>query len=352
MAMNRVRLLALVAALSLIATACGGNSAPDFTIGFKRLALELSYKDEKIPVASVPPERVSVPSEVSLLAPSFVPPRFAPPPLPKLPGCPVAEPDQRPENPATVFIRHPPPEGTYTTHVAGEVTLGNATTPVKLALPKHGLLQIKNVKRTDEQDPINGPTEVVTYDVFVPTLDGGTTTTYRVTYSPATTVGSVTQTATGERAPQGEVDIVHLVVKSSTDSLDFTPDPPVTIMALRQGEGTSWNSAGVDQATGTSMVVSGNVNRRVSVDVCGDLYDTYEVISNEHIVNLNTGFRSDTDAQDPNIYRVATLQGGLFVQQHIHTTTSVTDAQGAANSFTLLYDQTYDSVKPLEAQQP
>ena len=37
---------------------------------------------------------------------------------------------------------------------------------------------------------------------------------------------------------------------------------------------------------GTSMVVQGNVSQRKNIDLCGNLYDTYEVISNEHIVNL------------------------------------------------------------------
>jgi hypothetical protein len=121
-------------------------------------------------------------------------------------------------------------------------------------------------------------------------------------------------------------------------------------MAFKSGQGTTWNSAGTDQANGTSMVVSGSVSRRVNVDVCGTLYDTYEVISNEHIVNLQTGFRSDTDAQDPNVYRVATNHGGLFVQQHIHTATTVSDANGVPTSVTVNYDQTLDSVTPVPAQ--
>jgi hypothetical protein len=338
------RLIAIAGALALVSAACGGGHGPDFTIGFKRLALNLSYKDEKIPEPA--PTVIEVPNEALFLAPTFVVPRLTPV-LPKLPGCGVAAPDDTPEQPATVFIRHAPPEGTYTTRASGEITIGAVPLPTKFTA--RGLQQIKNVQKTSTEDPVNGPTEVVTYDILVPSLDGGTTTSYKVTYSPATTVGSVTQTATGDRAPQGEVDITRIVIQSTNIKLDFTPDPPVTIMALRQGEGTTWNSAGIDQESGTSMVVSGSVSKRTNVDLCGTLYDTYEVISNEHIVNLQTGFRSDTDAQDPNIYRVDTLHG-LFVQEHIHTATAYTSDDGTPGSFEVNYDNTYDSITPLEKQ--
>ncbi|HVT76767.1 MAG TPA: hypothetical protein VHD87_07035 [Acidimicrobiales bacterium] len=340
--MRRARAGVVLVALSLVAGACGGGRGPDFTIGFKRLALDLTYKDDKIPVPTTP-SQIQVPNEALFLAPTFVAPKVIPA-LPKLPGCPVAAPDDKPDQPATVFIRHAPLEGTYTTHGKGQITIGTPPTAATLPMPEHGLLQIKNVQHSTSDDPVNGPTEIVTYDEFVPALDGGTTTTYQVTYSPATTVGTVTQTATGNRAPQGEVDIVHMVVKSSSGTLDFTPDPPVTIMALRQGEGTSWNSAGIDQKSGTSMVVNGSVTARKNVDVCGQLYDTFQVTSNEHIVNLQTGFRSDTDAQDPNVYYVDTLHG-LFISEHIHTSTMTGTTTVALN-----YDSTYDSITPLEAQ--
>lgn len=345
--MNR-RLLTLAVALGLVLCACGGDRGPDFTIGFKRLALDLAYKDEKLP-EYVAPNGVVVPPEVGFLAPSFVAPKVAPPPaIAVAPKCPEAEPGKRPLKPATVFVTKPPPVGTYTTHVKGYAEIG-AANPVRINLPGRGVQEIRDVKQTNTEDPINGPSQVITYDLFVPTLDGGTTTTYRVTYSPATTIGTVTQNVPGlPKAASGQLELIRLQIKSAAHNLDFQPDPPVTIMAFRSGQGTSWNSAGTDRRSGTSMVVSGSVSRRVNVDVCGDIYDTYEVISNEHIVNLETGFRSDTDPQDPNVYRVATNLGGLFVQQHIHATTSVLgDGAAAPSVVTVNYDQTLDSVTPV-----
>jgi hypothetical protein len=341
----RSRFLIVLTVLGLVASACGGSGGPDFTIGFKRLALELSYKDESLP-EFFKPGSVIIPEEVGYLTPTFVVPRANPPAIPKAPGCPTADPDSKPEQPATVFVTKPPEAGTYTTHLSGFVEIGTAQ-PIRLQLPPRGLFEIRDTKESTTEDPVNGFTEVITYDVFTPSLDGGTTASYRVTYSPATTVGTVTQAAGVEKAAAGEMVLTRLQVKSAGADLDFRPDPPVTIISFRSGQGTTWNSAGIDRASGTSMVVSGSVSRRINVDVCGNWYDTYEIISNEHIVNLETGFRSDTDAQDPNVYRVATNLGGLFIQSHRHVTTTVTGADGVPASFTVNYDETFDSVNPI-----
>src|SRR5437879_1398022 len=99
-------------------------------------------------------------------------------------------------------------------------------------------------------------------------------------------------------------------------------------MAFKTGEGTSWNSAGIDPRDGTSMVVQGSVRKRTNVDLCGKLYDTYEIVSNEHIANLRTGLTSNTDQNDPNVYNVATQFGGLFVRQHINTITTFPSDSG------------------------
>lgn len=350
--MRRTRALVLCAVLAVFAQACGGGSNRDFTIGFKRLALDLSYKDDSLPAPTrtdvmtpqpVPSfaaflNQVRVPQHLQSVAPSL----FGP--------CATAPADAHPEHPATVFVTEPAAVGTYTTHNTGKITIAGAL-QVTLPFPPRGVLQIQHITHSDTDDPVNGPTKVFTYDVFVPGLDGGgTTTTYQVTYSPATLVGTAGQQVPGgSHAPQGELDLVRLQLKSSAGNIDFNPDPPITIMSFKNGQGTSWQSAGIDRADGTSMVVEGSVQRRVNVDLCGNLYDTYEVVSNEHIVNLRTGLRSDTSATDPNIYRVATNYGGLFIQQHIDTTTSFPGESGTPTVVTTQYDQTFDRITPLEA---
>lgn len=341
-------------ALGLMMSACGLDHGPSFTIGFRRVALDLSYQDEKL---AAPPARQDVvmpqpvPAQAALIAQVPIPAVLSPtptfPPLPKqLTGCPAAGSDAHPEQPATVFVTQPPAVGVYTTHNKGTITLGGAV-PVNLPFPAKGILMIQNITHSETDDPVNGPTQVFTYDVHVPGLDGGgTTTTYQVTYSPATLVGTVGQTAGGSHAPQGELDLVRLVSKSAAGDIDFRPDPPVTIMSFKNGQGTSWNSAGIDRQDGTSMVVQGSVTQRKNVDLCGTVFDTYEVVSNEHIVNLRTGLRSDTSATDPNVYHVATNYGGLFIDQHIDTTTSFPGSSGTPTIITAVYDQTFDAITP------
>jgi hypothetical protein len=350
--MRSTRGAVLVVLLALVAQACGGGDDRSFTIGFKRIALDLSYKDETLPSPTradvVTPQ--PVPSYADFLNQVRVPQRLQSVAPSLFGACPTAGPDVHPEHPATVFVTEPPMVGTYTTHNKGTITIEGAL-QVKLPFPSRGVIMIKDITHTDTEDPVNGPTRIFTYDVYVPGLDGGgTTTTYRVTYSPATLTGTVGQTVGGSHAPQGELDLVRLQLKSTAGDIDFNPDPPITIMSFKNGQGTSWQSAGIDREDGTSMVVEGSVSRRVNVDLCGNLYDTYEVVSNEHIVNLRTGLRSDTSTTDPNVYRVATNYGGLFIQQHINTTTSFPGESGAPTIVTAQYDQTFDRIAPLEAQ--
>jgi hypothetical protein len=342
--------------LALATAACGNAGGRDFTIGFKRVALDLSYQDEKL---AAPPTREDVvvpqpvPAQAAFLTQISVPPNLAAPlppqPLPKQQvGCPKASDDAHPEHPATVFVTEPPAKGLYTTHNSGSISLVGAIS-VSFKFPSRGIIEIRNIAQTSVDDPINGPTQVITYDEYVPGLDGGgTTTTYRVTYSPATLTGTIGQTAGGSHAPQGELDLVRLQMKSSAGDIDFNPQPPVTIMAFKTGQGTSWNSAGIDPNDGTSMVVQGSVSQRTNIDLCGTVYDTYEVVSNEHIVNLRTGLRSDTSTTDPNVYHVATHYGGLFIQKHVDVTTSFPGKESATPTIvTAVYDQTFDSITPV-----
>ncbi|MEA3055145.1 MAG: hypothetical protein QOD30_577, partial [Actinomycetota bacterium] len=76
--MRRTPTFVLLAVLALLAQACGGGDDRSFTIGFKRLALDLSYKDETLPAPTradvVTPQ--PVPSFAEFLNQVRVPPRL------------------------------------------------------------------------------------------------------------------------------------------------------------------------------------------------------------------------------------------------------------------------------------
>ena len=338
--------------VGLAGAACGFTRGPDFSIGFRRVALDLSYKDES---KAAPPtqENLTIPQPV-ISSGIFVgaqPTLHLPPinPFPEVTNtCPKAGPNEHPPDPVTVFAQSPPKAGTYLLHNTGTFKLGVGAVAGTFQMPKHSIQEIRNVATSQFNDPVNGTTNVITWDVLVPGLNGSTTTTYRTTFSPSPPVSTAEQAAgaPGTHGPAGELDLVHLVIKSGNTTVDFLPSPPVTIMSFKNGTGTSWTSAGIDQRDGTSMVVQGSITKRVNVDLCGKLYDTYEVVSNERITNLSTGLESQTDPNDPNVYDIANQYGALTLHQHIATTT-VFNTDAGTTTIVSDYDQTLDSLAPL-----
>lgn len=352
-----VRGLAAVAAC-LVPAACGVQHGPSFEIKLKRVALDLAYKDASLAKPPTPQQVLTplpVPSLASLeteLTPAQVPQpgRMAPPTsafrhsIPQL--CPVAGADVHPDQPATVFITEPPAKGMYLTHDKGTFTL-SGTVNLTASYPPISVFEIKNIQRSQASDPVNGPEDIITYDVITHGVDGGTTTTtYRTVNMPSSVEGQVVQTATVGKEPQGELDLVRLVTVNNEGRTDFNPSPPIEMMAFKNGQGTSWTSAGIDQQTGTSMVVQGSITQRRVVDVCGKVYDTYEVSSTEKITNVQTGLSSQTNPNDPNIYDYATQYGGVILHEHIDTQTSYPTGGGGAAIINVNYDQTINSLTP------
>lgn len=350
---RRSPLVVAIAAAAALASACGFSHGPDFTIGFRRVALDLSYKDEALAKPSEP-QHVVIPQPVVsnglfvIQQPPLTTNHVTPVPQEPVKQnlCPTAGPDVHPDNPVTVFATTPPKAGTYFVHNDGKFTIGNPPLQTTFQAPKHGLFQIKNVVQTeDDTSQVNGPTQVITWDLVQDGLGGSTTTTYRTTFSPSPVVSTVLQAAQQAHAPSGELDLVRLQIESGKTKVDFQPNPPVTLMAFKNGQGTSWNSAGIDQRDGTSMVVQGSITKRTNVDLCGKVYDTFEVVSNEQVANLRTGLTSRTDPNDPNVYDVGTQYGGLFLRQHISTTVTFPTDTGTT-TIVSNYTSTLDSLDP------
>ena len=128
-------------------------------------------------------------------------------------------------------------------------------------------------------------------------------------------------------------------------TLVFAPDPPVD--TYRYGAvGSSWNSAGADNSNNIAMAVSGTIQQREPIDVCGLAVDTYQVSTTESLVDLATGEQIGTNTGAANVTNIATQLGGLLVRQQVHVTDSRRDSTGKDVSVEFDYTSTLTSLDP------
>lgn len=308
-------------------------------IGLKRVSLDLAFKDlskakpptvQQVLVSAPEPATASLfnqlpPAQVQQQTPTF---NFAPS---TAAVCATAPAGATPETPASVFITKTPGVGAYKQHNTGTFDLQGV---LKLSgpYPPKSVEEIANVQTTPNKDFSGNPdgTNTITYDVVQKGLGNSST-----TYSYKNT--------------SKELDLTKFVIKTDQTSFTFSPIPAVKIMDYK-GEGATWTSGGIDPNTGTAMIVSGAITKRENVDVCGTVYETYRVESKEQITNISGsgGFNSKTDDNDPNVYDVATQMGGLFIRQHIHTTTTFS-VNGAPFILNLNYTSVFDRATPFPA---
>ena len=323
--------VAVVALVLLLGPACTPKRSP-LEVGLKRISLDLAFKSEKgapkaiptpeqlpLDVQSVAQFAVAAPAEeFPNVAPAQSPVYFAPPP-----DCPAAEPDAVPELPVSVTITKPPKAGRFDRNVKGTFDLEGGLIPFKGSLFPFDQIQYVNVT--------------------APAGDG------TFTFSTLQDLGFGNSITNDYKVLAKELDLVKRTTVLNKTTTTFTPTPAIKFIGLGVGEGDSWNSVGADPGSGTSMVVQGKIIKRELIDVCGSVYDTYQVQSTERIVNLTSQYSSATsDANDPsggsghpNIYNVATQFGGLFLRDEEHTITQIPP-------YTLTIDGTYTfrSVNP------
>lgn len=349
--MIRVRMASVAVALALVAAACGGGGHHRVQIGLQRLALNLAFKAEDQakkaePVQTIVPTIVPSQAEYAVTVPTSTfdqrPARLSTP-RPVAPPCLAAQ-GVLPDKPVTATVLAPPAAGRYTVHRTGTFAIESAVFPFQGLMPPKGEKEYRNVK------VIPGTTDVLgnkapdeyEFEVFEKTGDNFTSRTLHVTSTA--------------------IELVKQVTKVGSTTVTFSPTPAITLVGLGSGVGTSWNSAGIDTATGASMVVQGQITKRENVDLCGKVYDTFLVQSTERITNVTDQYTSQTDdANDqasaaaggepgkPNTYWVATQYGGLFIQEEFHTTTTLTtDVGGAPVPVTLKldYTNTFDAIDP------
>ncbi|HUR79109.1 MAG TPA: hypothetical protein VMZ22_14260 [Acidimicrobiales bacterium] len=310
------RSLLFLTVLALVGTACGGQSNANFDVGLQRVALDLAFKDEDLANAPVPLFDGTLPLPGEALV-GLTRPR----PLPFVirEVCPAAPKDAIPPETTTAGIDRQVTPGRYVYRNKGEYEV-TGPIPVKGALPPISVL--------DYRDPKTLPQPNDTFGEAVPDKYSWT----------------VTQPITGDSfirrefvATPTELQLTRLTYHIGDEEFVFAPTPAINMMDLgvENEPGATWDSAGTDPATGTSMIVRGGLLRRELVDACGKVYEAYKIRSTERIVSLAGGasFSSQTDDAshppyfpDPppsNYYWVATQYGGLFLEEETHTLTTV-----------------------------
>jgi hypothetical protein len=342
--MSRRSALALLVAVALVGGCGFGKSRPPLEVGLKRIALDLAFEADKDGVKKKAPPQVAFTADVpvpgvSALQTNFtqdevVGSRHPTPPVVHLDPCPKAPAGSVPEFQVQGQITRLPAEGRYTSQVKGTFELQSAVFPLKGPLPPVAYRYVRNARvlRGAPAAVTGAPSpDTMEYDVVDPGLlpNSSLTRHFRVT---ATDLLLVSQT-------------------SRVNGVDttLTWQPPITIMKHGTTEGATWNSAGTDTDKRVAMVVQGKLDRHVTVDVCGTMYEAYRVVSTERVASLNgtavyTSNTSDTSNTPgstgpgkPNVYNVYTNAGGIFISEEQHTVTNVNSDIGPV---TIIIDST------------
>lgn len=368
---NKTGLAALAGLCTLALSSCGFNTGRGFQVGVKQMEVNLSFANGSLlttRVVQLPP--VPAPSFGAFLATvgnqtgatpvlSGTPTgsqngsgETVPAALPATaPQCPAPGVGAKPDVPLGVYVTKAPATGLYTEHNSGKFTLIADGIPLSGAYPAQGEFDIQNERETSTTSSVAGTVTDFYYDLVEVGVDGSQTVT---TYLAQLDNGGVTNEAQLEAGTgpgtTGQLDLVKQVTTDSQGTSSFSPSSPVEIMEMGTGVGASWTSVGIDTASGTVMQVSGQVAAIDNVKLCGQVVEAYRVVSNERISNPHSGFTSTTSSSDPNVYEVAPQFGGLFMSEHIDTTTTVPAKSGAggagATVVDLDYTSTLDSTRP------
>ncbi len=296
----------LAFALVFAGAACGGGTS-ESTVNVKTVATDLTYGIPEEEAPALPPNTNPVPfnplgsvSEGPLEEPIKIPPRV-PPGL-----CPKAGLTDFPDA-APTDIKTKPKTGTYRWQLKGVQavpTLGSVTLP-----------PVDTRKVLDVKDTSNGHSFVVEEKELV----FGSQYTVRTTYEFRRTKGAIDQALTGVFSgvdPAGlyltKIERIHKT-DSASNSV-FTPSPAVLIMPTPVELGYDLGSIGVDPVSLEVLRSEGAVTKRVRVDACGKIVDTFFAKTIQEFVAAD-----GTVSRRQYWYGIATGLGGIPVIEHIES---------------------------------
>ena len=362
---SRSRLAVVLAIAAAVAAACGGSESP-VEIGFRRVALDLAFKDaEKAP--PIPPaqvvQQVIGTDYVYDEEPQEAEPRRVLRRIPRAATklkreCPVAPEGATPAAVAFQTIKDPPKVGTYPRHNEGTITIELPTQPVELPVPPLSSWDIPRVDfvkaalalNEHDVEEINPPAEVRGNDTaFVDMPEFEITRRLTPGYSTTDTFRYTYDGQTGG-------DFLYLVKRVSVArgvETVFQPTPPIRYVRLQVPQGDIQDSgavhAGVDRSSNTALAVQSQIIDREFVDVCGEVVDTFKVQIQEQFVNLTNGTTSGNENGTYNYWNIQFDNGLLLVRETNNSTARLTiEVAGAPVPIAVhyRYTSTLDKMQP------
>jgi hypothetical protein len=359
--------LALVALAGALTTAACGHQPDPLEIGLRRVALDLSFKDPA-KAAEVSPRAVvtqleladpaivaQVPEEIEE-APRRGPKVIVVPARKAEPVCETAPAGAGYDTPTYPLVKDPPVVGSYPRHYTGTVKLQTTLFDLSLPYPPKANTDITDLAFVTASTYV-GETERAALpapahddpNVFVPKTE------FKLTHhgpSGLTQVDTFQYTAGG--ATGG--DFLLLTKRETTvngATTTFTPEPPIRYIKLftPEGDDSAVSHAGVDRATQTALAVQSRIMGRESVDVCGEVVDTFRVQIQENFVDLTKSppETSGNENGTANFWNIQFDHGLLLVREEVHTTFhGSTEVAGAPVPITIVSDYvgTLDSMTP------
>ena len=352
---RRLAATAMVGLFALVAASCGSKPDP-LEIGFRRVSLDLVFKDA---AKATPPDPQKVIQTIEYFDQEF--PGFAeqlpleefdeePAPRPRRPPPPAIEREPvciaggdglPPDEPVFPTIREAPKEGSYRRGNTG--TIGLELPPPlpsgTLPFPPRTTWEITDVgthrgtvalNPQDEEalPPLPNPAPT-TADVVPRLVRFTITRNVSRTLKTVDTYQYYLERGEADRdSTNNDGDGIYLVrreIRSTTlGNSVFTPTPPVMVVPISvETEDTEANvSAGIDRESDAALSISSRVVGRETVDVCGEIIDTYRVQWEEQFTSLssdNTQASGNAESGKPNFWSIAYSKNVLLVREEMHT---------------------------------
>jgi hypothetical protein len=361
-----VRAIAILGVLAMVAASCGRRQDP-LEIGLRRVALDLAFKDAS-KATPLSPRAVATQLNVvdrtvlNQVAEDEVAPapvrRVIVVPAAPAPKCEVAPEGKNYDVPTYAVVKDPPVVGTYSRHNVGTVKIETTVFNLDLPYPEKSKVDIGDLKFVTASDALNDkelnganlPKDVrERTDLFPPRVDFTMT---RFGPNGLRTFDSFRYSAGG--ATGG--DFIWLIKRETIIngvSSVFNPSPPIRYIKLftTEGSGSASTHAGTDRDTNTALTVQSTIIGRESVDICGEVIDTFRVQIQENFVDLSKTppVVSGNESGTANYWNIQFDRGLLLAREEVHSTfRGTTQVAGAPVPVTVRYDyvSTLDSLTP------